>query len=186
MTKSVAEPQPGTTSAARTYCHNVLTMRLLPALFLLTAVLSAQTQPGSGAATPAITQSFKNGYDRGTFSLATPTAISNVKPLSGASPALVQEFGPQGATSQSAVKAALVKPDPNASVSTNDTLQVFSDIYAAYSGIAATAGVPTADTQACPANSFAVCNYQVFSKNFTLLVYAAPAAQTVTDRKSVV
>ncbi len=168
------------TRRALTYYHNVLEMRLLPGLFLLAAVLSAQTQPGSGGATPAITQSFQNGYNRGTFPLTTPTAIGNVKPLNGASPALVQEFGPQGATSQSAVKAALVKPDPNATVSANDTLQVFSDIYAAYSAIAATAGVPTADTQACPPSSFGVCNYQVFSKNFTLLVYAAPGTQTVT------
>ena len=150
------------------------------AAFLLAVGLAAAQSPGSGQS-DTIRQSFINAYNRGAFSLTTPTALGNVKALGGASPALVQEFGAAGANAQTAVKAALVKADPNALVSATDTLQVFSDIYTLYVSVGAgTAGLPATDTQACPANTYGVCNYQVFSKNYALVVYSTPTPQSIT------
>jgi uncharacterized protein (TIGR03437 family) len=163
-----------------TLCPGVF---FLGAIWACTPAAVAQSpcsSAGSGAATPGIQQSFKAACDRGTFSLTTPQALGDVKGLSGASPALVQEFGPAGATSGTP-KAALIKPDPNAPTSRTDTLQVYTDIYSFYTTVgAATAGVPVTDTQACPSNSFGVCDYQQFTKNYALFVFSTTGSQNIS------
>jgi hypothetical protein len=92
----------------------------------------------------------------------------------------VQEFSATGANASSS-KAALIKPDPNAPLSGTDTLQVYTDIYSFYQTVgAATAGLPVADTLACPANSFGICDYQPFTKNYSLFVYSTPSLQNIS------
>ena len=44
----------------------------------------------------------------------------------------------------------------------------------------ATAGYPTIDTTACPANSYGTCDYQLFTKDYALFVYSAPYAVNYT------
>jgi len=127
---------------------------------------------GQGAATVAIMQSFVNAYDRNGFPLKVTVGVTPVQALG--SPGLVQEFT---AVANANLKCALVKPDPNATVSANDTLQMLSDLYTYYTSVGeATAGYPTIDTTACPTNTFGTCNYQLFTKDYALFVYSAPTA----------
>ncbi len=134
---------------------------------------------GQGAATVAIMQSFLNGYNRNGFPLKVTVGVTPVQALG--SPGLVQEFT---AVANANLKCALVKPDPNAIVSANDTLQMLSDLYTYYTSVGqATAGYPTIDTTACPSNAFGTCNYQLFTKDYALFVYSAPttASFSVAD-----
>ena len=143
-------------------------------LFLLVTVAFAAAV-GDGAATPAIRASFIQAYTRGQFSLYVnaPTAIKAL-----GSPGLVQEFP---ATANTALKYALIKPDPNAPLAQFDTLQVSPDIYTPYTAVGATtAGYPTMDTAACPANGFGTCNYQFFTKNYAIFAYSEPVISTFT------
>ncbi len=143
-------------------------------LFLLVTVAFAAAV-GDGAATPAIRASFIQAYTRGQFSLYVnaPTAIKAL-----GSPGLVQEFP---ATANTALKYALIKPDPNAPLAQFDTLQVSPDIYTPYTAVGATtAGYPTMDTAACPANGFGTCNYQLFTKNYAIFAYSEPVISTFT------
>ena len=140
-------------------------------LALAAALLLAAITVGQGAPNPA---AFINAYDRGLFSIlvSAPTAV--VQLLSGGGGALVQEFP---SLTNSKVNYALIEVNPSAPVSQNDTLQVYSDIYTYYTSVgAATAGLPTMDTAACPSNSYGVCDYQIFTKDTALFVYSTPTA----------
>ncbi len=150
-------------------------------LFSLAGLLSvfplAGASVGSGAATPAIQQSFVNAYNRGSFPLlVVATPINDVHALG--SPGLVQEFTSKA---NSTLKYALIKPDPNAPVAQFDTLQVYSDLYTFFTSVGvATAGYPTIDTTACPPNTSGTCNYQLFTKNYALFVYSLPTTASIS------
>jgi uncharacterized protein (TIGR03437 family) len=146
-------------------------------LALISVSPLAAVSVGSGAATPAIQQSFVNAYNRGNFSLlVVATPINDVHALG--SPGLVQEFTSKA---NSNLKYALIKPDPNAPVAQFDTLQVYSDLYTFFTSVGvATAGYPTIDTTACPTNTYGTCNYQLFTKNYALFVYSAPTTASIS------
>ncbi len=140
-----------------------------------TVLLWAAIAVGEGAATPAIQQSFINAYDRGRFSLEVTTALTQVQPLG--TPGLVQEF----AVANTTLRAALIKPDPNAVVSVNDTLQALTDIYTFFTSLGVnTVGYPTNDTTVCPTNSYGTCDYQLFTKDYALFVYSSPTAANIS------
>ncbi len=112
-----------------------------------------------------------NAFHRGTFSLSVnPTPLADVHALG--TPGLVQEFA---SLTNSKVILALVKPDPNAPASQNDTLQVSSDLYTFYNSVGVdTAGYPVNDTTICPLNTLGICSYQLFTRNYGLFVYSSP------------
>ena len=144
-----------------------------------TAVVVFAATVGSGTPSVQIQQSFQNAFARGTFStLVNLPPVGDVRTLTGTT-GLVQEFTSKTNVS---LKLALIKPDPAAPPSLTDTLQVYSDLYAAYlsAGIS-TAGFPLNSTTACPpgGNGF-VCNYQLFAKNYALFVYSYPGTATVS------
>jgi uncharacterized protein (TIGR03437 family) len=145
--------------------------RFLPTIsvFFCAAFQASGASIGSGSATPAIQQSFVNGYNRNAFALKVVLPpLNDVHGLG--SPGLIQEFGP--AASQTG-KFALIKPDPNAPVAQFDVLQMYSDVYAFYTTVGvSSAGYPTIDTTVCPVNTVSPCNYQLFSKNYALFVYS--------------
>jgi uncharacterized protein (TIGR03437 family) len=170
-------------SAAVSYYHihspSVRRSLAVSLSFLLAAsLLIAAITVGQGAPNPA---AFINAYDRGLFSTLVSPPAAVVQALAGGGGALVQEF-PSLANSK--VNYALIEPNPDAPVSQSDTLQVYSDIYTFYTTIgAATAGVPTMDTAACPVITAGACDYQLFTKDTALFVYSAPttASYSVVD-----
>jgi uncharacterized protein (TIGR03437 family) len=125
---------------------------------------------------PSVTQAFRQAYDRTSLALLVSGPIADVKTLG--SPGLVQEFTPVGTACNSnniTIKYALVKPDPTAPPSGNDTLLMYPDVYAAYTNIGpSAAGYPTMDTAKCPSNSFGPCTYSFFTKNYAIFSYTAP------------
>ncbi len=153
------------------------TLVLISAACLLTASALVAVSIGSGAATPAIQQSFVNAYNRGQFPLLVVVPpINDVHALG--TPGLVQEFTSKA---NSNLKYALVKPDPNAPVAQFDTLQIYSDLYTLFTSVGvSTAGYPTIDTTACPTGSYGVCNYQLFTKNYAMFVYSSPTTASFT------
>jgi hypothetical protein len=129
---------------------------------------------GSLAPNAAVRQSFIDAFARGQFSkLVGAVPTSNVQPFG--SPGLVQYFS---WTANSALKAALVDPDP---FNANYTFQIYGDLYNFYTGSTvggvATAGYPTTDTAPCPPNdqNLGICDYQLFSKDYALFVYSVPS-----------
>ena len=145
---------------------------------LATSLLIAAITVGQGAPDPA---AFMNAYNRGLFSILVGPPAAPVQALAGGGGALVQEF-PSLANSK--VNYALIEPNPNAPVSQSDTLQVYSDLYTFYTTIgAATAGLPTMDTAACPVTTAGTCDYQVFTSDTALFVFSAPtvASYSVAD-----
>ncbi len=125
---------------------------------------------GSGSPTVAIQLSFAVAFIRGQFSqLVIATPKGDVQSLG--SPGLIQTFQWASDTSRT---AALINPDP---LNANITLQVYADLYSAFlaAGGVNTLGYPTVDTTVCPGNGFGVCNYQLFTKNYALFAYSAPA-----------
>jgi uncharacterized protein (TIGR03437 family) len=120
---------------------------------------------GGGSPTLDIQQSFVASFFRGTFSKLVIAPLTNVVALG--SPGLVQTFS---WAADKSLTAALVNPDP---YNANNTMQMYADLYAFYlsvGGVGAN-GYPVNDTSACPASSYGVCNYQLFTKNSALFVY---------------
>jgi hypothetical protein len=140
--------------------------------FIASVPLLTAASVGSGAQSPLIQQSFQNAFARGQFSLLVVLPPLGDVHLLG-SPGLVQEFQSKA---NSALKFALVKPNPNAPPGPNDTLQVYSDIYTFYSttAILNAAGYPTNDTTPCPSNKFGACDYQLFTNNYAVFAYSTP------------
>lgn len=142
------------------------------------ACLLAAAFVGSGPYSPDVQQAFINAFNRGRFaSLVNPIPFSDIRPLTG-STGLIQEFTSKA---NSADKLALIKRDPAEPGSLTDTVQVYSDLYAAYltAGVA-NAGLPLNDTTLCaePPGGY-LCNYQLFSKNYGLFVYSQPVSTIV-------
>ena len=146
--------------------------------------LLAQTPDvGSGAPSPAITQSFiTNFYRNGFFNLVSLPPLADVKKLGTL--ALVQEFA--DASKNASNKYALVKPNASAPIvqGVADVLQFYPGLYSYYNSVGTTtAGYPTTDTLSCPAlatSSSNSCQYQLFDKPYALFVYqaAVPAGGT--------
>jgi len=139
------------------------------------ALAVAASTVGSGSPSTTIQQAFVTAYNRGAFASLTVTPpIADVHTL--VSPALVQEFTSKA---DSTFKYALIMPDQT--VVAPVVWQVYSDIYTYYTSLgAATVGVPTMDTAACPVTYFGVCDYQLFSKDYALFVYSTPTGLSLT------
>lgn len=149
---------------------------ILIATTLAITISIAASTPGSGSTTTLIQQSFVSAYSRGAFASLTSAAANNVAPL--VSNALQQLFTSKADGTNT---YALIMPDQTAS--TLQTWQVYEDIYKLYSAVgASTAGVPTMDTTACPALSFGVCDYQIFTGNYAFFAYSTPSLNvTIKD-----
>ena len=153
--------------------RRLIAFSVLSALTLIMAM--AASTVGSGPYPSPITQSFITAYNRGNFAAVTVSPpIADVHSL--VSPALVQEFTSK---TDNTVKYALIMPDFTAA--TLATWQVYSDIYTYYTSLgAATVGVPSMDTTACPITYFGTCDYQLFTKDYALFAYSNPANTNIS------
>jgi uncharacterized protein (TIGR03437 family) len=132
---------------------------------------------GTGAPDVTIQNAFIAAYERNGFFTLVGAPTGNV--VKYGTTGLIQQFP---AVNSKTATLALIKPD------TTDTFNVFqvqAAMFAYYSTISVgTAGYPTSDTLACPAllsfpgNS---CQWQPFSSNYALFVYASALPNTAQN-----
>jgi uncharacterized protein (TIGR03437 family) len=147
--------------------------------FGLTGVyIVAQTPDvGTGAPDATIQMAFVSAYDRNAFFTLVGTPTGNV--VKYGTTGLIQQFP---AVNSKTSTLALIKPDTN---DTYNVVQVQASMFAYYGTISVgTAGYPTSDTLKCPglvsfpSNS---CQWQPFSSNYALFVYAAALPNTAQN-----
>lgn len=139
-----------------------------------TITLNPTIHIGDGAPT-ALVGLFQNAYFRGSFSISTSLPpLGNVKTLG--STGYVQEFA--DANNTSGVKLALVTANMTTAGSQPPIYQLYSPLYVYYTSVGiATAGYPTADSQACPSfDPLNSCVYGIFDKGVALFAYTAALA----------
>ncbi len=127
---------------------------------------------GTGSPTVTIQNAFINAYSRNGFFTLVGAPTGNVVKY-GAS-GLIQQFPSATKTN---VTLALIKPDLT---DTFNVYQVQASMFAYYGTVTVgIAGYPSDDTLKCPAllspaNASNSCQWQPFSSNYALFVYAAP------------
>ncbi|HEY1336319.1 MAG TPA: Ig-like domain-containing protein [Bryobacteraceae bacterium] len=151
---------------------------------VLCSLVWGQSTPdvGSGAPNTSIQQQFQSAFFRNGFAYQVSLPpLGDVKRLG--TNGLVQEF-PDSAKTMG-VKLALVMPNQSASPVAGgiSVLQMLAPVYAYFNSLGVnTVGMPTSDTQTCPAlvNSKS-CQYQVFDKPYALFVYASGSQFATRD-----
>ncbi len=137
----------------------------------LISLTNAQTiDVGSGAPTPGIKTAFINAWQRNGFNtlVADPSAAVTKYGSTG----LIQQFP---ALASGGGTYALLKPDTTDAFNVQ---QMYPALFSYYGSVGvSTAGYPTNDTTSCPgllssANAGNTCQYQNFSSNYVLFVYA--------------
>ena len=148
--------------------------------FLLISVPTLAQTPdvGSGAPDVTIQMAFVNAYERNSFFTLVGAPTGNVAKYGATG--LIQQF--PAANTKTNATLALIKPD---TADTYNVFQVLAAMFAYYSTVSVgTAGYPTADTLTCPALislSSNSCQWQPFSNNYALFVYASALASTGQD-----
>jgi len=132
---------------------------------------------GTGAPDVTIQNAFIAAYERSGFFTLVGAPTGNV--VKYGTTGLIQQFP---AVSSKTATLALIKPD------TTDTFNVFqvqAAMFAYYSTISVgTAGYPTSDTLQCPALlAFPsnTCQWQPFSSNYALFIYASALPNTAQN-----
>ena len=148
--------------------------KLAAALGLCCLCASSQTVPASVGAgsSSAVQTAYQAAYLRNGFSKLVGAPTGNVAPF--LSTGLIQLF--PGATDKSQIYA-LIAPDTTGA---SNVVQVYPDMYGYYGYLGyAAVGFPTIDTTVCPtllspAASANSCQYQTFSLDYALFIYATP------------